>query len=68
MEIANRLKQIRREKRYTQEDIAEVLSMTQQQYSRYEVGTHEIPVRHLITLCKFYKISSDWLLGLSEER
>ena len=67
MDIAQRLKKIRKEKRYSQEDIAEVLQMTQQQYSRYEVGAHEIPVRHIITLCKFYGISSDWLLGLRED-
>ena len=47
-------------------DIAEVLDMTQQQYSRYETGQNEIPVRHIITLCKFYNISSDWLLGLKD--
>ena len=48
-------------------DIAEVLNTTQQQYSKYENGQNEIPVRHVITLCKFYGISSDWLLGLKEE-
>jgi transcriptional regulator with XRE-family HTH domain len=47
-------------------DIANVLEMQQQQYSRYELGTNEIPVRHVITLCKFYGISSDWLLGLTD--
>ena len=66
MEVADRLRKIRIKKRYTQEDIAEVLQMTQQQYSRYELGIHEIPVRHIITLCKFYGISSDWLLGLDD--
>ena len=64
MEVADRLRRIRTEQRYTQEDIADILQMTQQQYSRYELGIHEIPVRHVITLCKFYGISSDWLLGL----
>ena len=67
MDITHNLKKIRKERRYSQEDIAEVLQMTQQQYSRYEVGTHEIPVRHVVTLCKFYGISSDWLLGLKDE-
>ena len=67
MDVPQNLKKIRKERRYSQEDIAEVLQTTQQQYSRYEVGTHEIPVRHIITLCKFYGVSSDWLLGLSED-
>ena len=66
MEVCSNLKKIRTERRYSQEDIAEVLQTTQQQYSRYELGIHEIPVRHVITLCKFYEISADWLLGLRD--
>ena len=66
MNVAQRIRQIRVERKYSQEDIADVLNMTQQQYSRYEVGTHEIPVRHVIALCKFYRISADWLLGLTD--
>lgn len=48
-------------------DVAEVLDTTQQVYSRYENGQNEIPLHHIITLCKFYNISADWLLGLKEE-
>lgn len=66
MDICANLKKVRTDRRYSQEDIAEVLQTTQQQYSRYEIGVHEIPVRHIITLCKFYGISADWLLGLKE--
>ena len=67
MEVCANLKKIRTERRYSQEDVAEVLQTTQQQYSRYELGIHEIPVRHVIALCKFYGISADWLLGLKED-
>ena len=66
MDILNNLKKIRTDRKLSQEDIAEVLNTTQQQYSRYEIGANEIPVRHVITLCKFYNISSDWLLGLKD--
>ena len=66
MEITERLRQIRTQRGFSQMDIANVLDMQQQQYSRYELGTNEIPVRHVITLCKFYGISSDWLLGLPD--
>ena len=66
MELVERLRKIRLERRYSQEDIAEVLETTQQQYSKYENGKNEIPVRHIITLCKFYSISADWLLGLDD--
>ena len=67
MSITDRLRTIRIQRGYSQMDIANVLEMQQQQYSRYELGTNEIPVRHVITLCKFYGISSDWLLGLTDK-
>ena len=66
MDICERLRVIRTKKGYSQMDIAEVLDMQQQQYSRYETGQNEIPVRHIIMLCKFYSISADWLLGLKD--
>ena len=66
MEIADRLRQIRNEKKLKQADVANVLNTTQQQYSKYENGAHEIPARHIITLCRLYNISSDWLLGLKD--
>ena len=66
MDICERLRVIRTKKGYSQMDIAEVLDMQQQRYSRYETGQNEIPVRHIITLCKFYSISADWLLGLKD--
>ena len=67
MDVIQNLRTIRVQKGYNQMDIAEVLGTTQQQYSKYENGQNEIPVRHVITLCKFYGISADWLLGLKEE-
>jgi len=66
MEVAQRLREIRRARRFSQEEIAAILNTTQQQYSKYENETNEIPVRHVIALCKFYQISADWLLGLSD--
>lgn len=62
-----RLSEIRNQRGLSQKKIAEVLDMQQQQYCRYENGQNEIPVRHIITLCKFYDISADWLLGLKDE-
>ena len=66
MDVTQNIRKIRKERRYSQEDIAELLHTTQQQYSKYENGTHDIPVRHVVTLCKFYGISADWLLGLKD--
>ena len=66
--IAERLCEVRKEHGLSQKKVAELLNVPQQQYSRYENGKFDIPVRYIITLCKFYGISSDWLLGLTEER
>lgn len=58
------LRKVRRAKGYSQLDIANVLKTTQQQYSKYETGAQELPARHILTLCQFYRISADELLGL----
>lgn len=68
MDVVHNIRLIRKERGLSQEDVAEILSTTQQQYSKYENGTNEIPVRHVITLCKFYGVSADWLLGLTDTR
>lgn len=58
------LRKVRTAKGYSQLDIANVLKTTQQQYSKYETGAQELPARHILTLCQFYRISADELLGL----
>ena len=60
------IRALREDNDYKQQDIADILGTTQQVYSRYEKGINEIPVRHIITLCKFYKVSADYILGLEE--
>ena len=51
-----------------QAQIARLLKTTQQVYSRYEKGQNEIPLRHLITLAKFYNVSLDYIAGLTSEK
>lgn len=51
-----RLKDLREDKDLTQADIGKLLNTTQQQYYKYEKGIQEIPVHHLITLAKFYRL------------
>jgi len=58
------LRDLREDKDLTQTDIANILGTTQQVYSRYEKGVNQIPIHHLVTLCKFYKVSADYILGL----
>ena len=64
--IEERLCEIRKKQNLSQRKVADFLGIPQQQYSRYENGKFEIPVRYVITLCRFYGISADWLLGLTD--
>lgn len=66
MILQERLQEIRKKHKLSQTKVAAILEMPQQQYCRYENGQNEIPVRHVITLCRFYGISADWLLGLKD--
>lgn len=65
------LKTIRCQRKLKQSDIADLLQTTQQQVAKYESTNpkyaQEIPVRHIITLAKYYKVSTDYLLGLTNE-
>lgn len=58
------LRELREDRDLKQSDIAAVLGTTQQVYSRYENGINEMPIRHLKTLCQFYRVSADYILGL----
>ena len=63
-----RLRDLREDSDLKQSDIAVLLKTTQQVYSRYEKGVNELPVRHLITLAKFYNVSLDYITGLVKEK
>lgn len=54
---------LREDNDLTQTQVAEVLGTSQTMYARYERGANEMPIRHLVTLCKFYNVSADYLLG-----
>lgn len=62
------IRDLREDNDKTQKEIAEYLGTTQQVYSRYEKGENEIPVRHIIALCKYYNVSADFILGLKKEK
>lgn len=60
------LRELREDRDLTQAQIAKVLGTTQQVYSRYEKGENEMPVRHVITLCKYYDVSADYVFGIKK--
>lgn len=57
------LRGLREDNDLTQAQVAAVLGTSQTMYARYERGANELPVRHLVTLCRFYKVSADYFLG-----
>ena len=57
-----KLRGLREDNDLTQQQIADVLGTSQTMYARYERGANEMPIHHLITLCKFYNVSADYLL------
>ncbi|MBO1678680.1 helix-turn-helix domain-containing protein [Bittarella massiliensis (ex Durand et al. 2017)] len=63
-----RLRDLREDHDKTQAEIAAVLGTSQTMYARYERGANEMPVRHVITLCRYYGVSADYLLGLTGEK
>lgn len=63
-----RIKDLREDHDKLQKDIAKILGISQQYYSEYENGNRTIPIQHLITLAKFYGISIDYIVGLSDEK
>ncbi len=60
----SKLRALREDHDMTQAEIAAVLGTSQTMYARYERGANELPLRHFVTLCRFYHISADSLLGL----
>lgn len=66
MTTAEKLLMLRQSRGLTQTDLAAVLQTSQQYYGKYETGKRPLPAMHIVTLCKFYGISADWLLGIKE--
>ena len=64
---AKRIRDTREDRDYTQKAVAQVLHTTQGYYSKYELGKRALPIEHLITLCKLYDLSADYLLGFTNE-
>lgn len=67
-EYIERIIEIRKEQGYSQKEIAELLNTTQQQYAKYEKGIQEIPTRRIIELAKIFNVTSDYILGLTNEK
>ena len=61
-----RLKDLREDHDLVQKEVASYLSIDQRVYSNYETGKREIPTRFVVALAKYYKTSTDYILGLTD--
>ena len=64
MEYYNRIRALREDHDLTQKDIATLLKTTQSYYAQYENGHRGMPITHLKSLCEYYHVSADYILGL----
>lgn len=62
--IGNNLKTARKDKGYTQQHVAELLNMTQQQYSRFENGIFQLNYEQILFLCNLYDITPNDLFEI----
>ena len=62
-----RIRDLREDHDKTQAEIAEILGTSQTMYARYERGANELPIRHLIKLCEYYKVSANYILGIKKK-
>lgn len=63
----NRIRDLRTDRDLTQKQVAEILNCSQQVYSNYELGQRDVPTEILIALAKYYNVSVDYILGLTDK-
>ena len=68
MQYVKRIRDLREDHDKTQQEIADLLGTSQTMYARYERGANELPLRHVIKLCEFYRVSADYILGLTDKK
>lgn len=62
-----RIRDLREDRDLTQAQMAKLLHCSQQAYSNYELGQRDVPTDVLIRLALFYRVSTDYLLGISDD-
>ena len=66
MNYRTRMRNLREDRDLTQREVAAVINKSQQGYSHIEEGRAELKIEDLIKLCKFYKVTSDFFIGMNE--
>ena len=63
-----RMRNLREDNDLTQKEVGAIINKSQQGYSHIEDGRAELKIDDLIKLCRFYKVTSDYLIGISDEK
>lgn len=63
-----RIRDLREDNNLTQADVAKYLHVKQNTYSQYETEQRQLPLSCLIALAKLYKTSTDYILGLTNNK
>ena len=63
-----RIKELLEDNDLTQKEVAEYLRIKQNTYSQYETGQRQLPLNVLVELAKLYKTSTDYILGITQEK
>ena len=67
MDYRTRLRDLREDGDYTQEQIGKLINKSQQGYNHIEMGRAELKIEDLILLCRFYQVSADYMIGLTDD-
>ncbi len=65
--FSQRVKELRKSRRLSQKELGEVLGLTHKSISTIESGFRGTTIEKLILLAKFFEVSTDYLLGLSDD-
>ena len=63
-----RIRNIREDLDLTQSEVGKILNKSQQGYNHIETGRAELKIEDLIKLCKFYNLSADYIIGLTDKK
>lgn len=63
-----RIRNVREDRDLTQAEVGKVLNKSQQGYNHIEAGRAELKIDDLAKLCRFYDLSADYLIGLTDEK
>lgn len=67
MDYRTRIRNIREDRDLTQAEIGKILNKSQQGYNHIEAGRAELKIDDLVKLCRFYNLSADYIIGLTNK-